>query len=135
MNFIFFHYRHFYPAPWLSASSTLSKPKPKEEWDVLFQDSYAVHFYASSNPGHRVNKPRFYGNSFPAYVYLGPKHCPLAFDAQRMFWIKDLAQRFSTDSRNLSIKNLLAPTLSSVIYFLEYKRIQLMYFLFSSSGF
>ena len=56
-----------------------------EEWDEFFQDTYAVHFYASSSPHKKILRPKFYGKEVPSYLYLGVKHCPISFFSEKSF--------------------------------------------------
>ena len=59
--------------------------KRAEKWAELFQDTYAVHFYASSSPNKKILRPKFYGKEVPSYLYLGLKHCPISFFSEKTF--------------------------------------------------
>ena len=79
-----FIFRYFYPRPWMFANSLFDK-LTGEEWDSLFKDTYAVHFYASSSPTRKILRPKFYGKKVPAYSYLGVQHCPISFFSEKTF--------------------------------------------------
>ena len=81
------HPKTFYPFDWAFGSS-LNNHETAEFWRDKFKDSYSVDFYSTSSnqPGHiRIMKPRFYGAKMPAYAYLGPKFCPVAFESEKLF--------------------------------------------------
>jgi hypothetical protein len=77
--------RYFYPISWFDGP-ILSTPALPSRWEEMFKDSYAVHFYASSNPiNKKVLKAKYYGKEVPAYLTLGTQNCPISFDSQRLF--------------------------------------------------
>jgi len=87
------HPKTFYPYDW-TMSTLLSNPETPEHWDEAFRDSYSIDMYATSGQGPpgsgpvtqiRFMKRRFYGAMIPAYVHLGPKFCPLAWESQKLF--------------------------------------------------
>ena len=80
------HPRNFYPVSWYECNDLWTPGKSSEEWQEFFALSTSVDFFSSScGSGVKVNKPRFYGSALPAYAYLAPRHCPLAFETEKFF--------------------------------------------------
>ena len=76
----------FFPVSFYESGRLWTPPKTVAEWEEDFGESLSVDFYSSSSQSvQKALKPRFYGSSVPAYTMLGPKHCPLSFESQRMF--------------------------------------------------
>ena len=75
----------FYPVGWFD-SNVLYDKREEAGWEGLFEDSYTVHFYQSSRKREtRVMKRRHYGQAVPGMLYLATRHCPLAFNSERLF--------------------------------------------------
>ena len=84
-KYSYFTSSSFYPFSWHQAP-LLFKHQTRDEWRIRFQDSYSVHFYASSQPRNRkIMKLRHYGKEVPAYLHLGLDNCPLSFDSGKTF--------------------------------------------------
>ena len=66
-------------------ATTLFERKRADKWEELFEETYAVHFYASSSPNKKILRPKFYGKEMPSYAYLGVKHCPISFFSEKSF--------------------------------------------------
>merc|ERR1712086_862902 len=81
--------KYFYPRPWMFANALFDK-LTGDDWDSLFKDTYAVHFYASSSPTRKILRPKFYGKKVPAYSYLGVQHCPIRKILRPKFYGKKL---------------------------------------------
>ena len=58
------------------------KPKTFHQWEKLFAQSSAVHFFSKETSGLPVSDSPQYS----AYALLAPRYCPLAWHSQRYFW-------------------------------------------------
>ena len=75
----------FYPFGYFEAHE-MGKSKTDEEWIEILEQSYTVHYFAtSSRTQKKVLKPKNYGKVRPAMIYLGVNFCPISFDSVKIF--------------------------------------------------
>jgi hypothetical protein len=81
------HPNTFFPIKWYEAARLWVDVKATQDWDELFEDSFAVHFYQSSwRTDQEIFWPDAYPNNlYPAYVPLALNNCPLSYFGDETF--------------------------------------------------